>query len=143
MIPAYEYTCRVLDVVDGDTVDVLISLGFRMTTVQRIRLSGVDCPEIHAKDEFERRAAQEAKQFTQNWVEVNQLTNKGVLIEEFPLAISTLKDPDSFGRWLGTIFVPGQLTLNTRLTLDGRATLWPTRWRETNLGPYKKEHAND
>lgn len=41
----YTYKAIVTNVVDGDTVDVKIDLGFRMYTVQRIRLLGIDTPE--------------------------------------------------------------------------------------------------
>ena len=41
----YEYRCRVVKVVDGDTIDVDIDLGFSITLVnQRIRLQGVYTP---------------------------------------------------------------------------------------------------
>ena len=40
-----EYKVKVVDVVDGDTIDVVIDLGFDIFTNKRIRLSGVDCPE--------------------------------------------------------------------------------------------------
>ncbi len=41
----YTYKAVVTNVVDGDTVDVRIDLGFRMYSVQRIRLAGIDTPE--------------------------------------------------------------------------------------------------
>ena len=41
----YTYKAIVTNVVDGDTIDVKIDLGFRMYTVQRIRLQGIDTPE--------------------------------------------------------------------------------------------------
>lgn len=41
----FEYKCKVYYVVDGDTVDVDVDLGFKVYTKQRIRLSGIDTPE--------------------------------------------------------------------------------------------------
>ena len=44
----YEYKARVHRIIDGDTVDVVIDLGFEMTTRQRIRLYGINTPETRA-----------------------------------------------------------------------------------------------
>jgi micrococcal nuclease len=41
----YEYKAKVTNVVDGDTVDALVDLGFKVQTLQRLRLSRVDTPE--------------------------------------------------------------------------------------------------
>ena len=41
----YNYKAVVLNVVDGDTIDVEIDLGFKVSTKQRIRLAGIDTPE--------------------------------------------------------------------------------------------------
>ncbi len=43
--PQYTYAARILRWVDGDTVDVVIQLGFRVDVQQRVRLLGVDTPE--------------------------------------------------------------------------------------------------
>ena len=41
----YEYKAKITNVVDGDTVDALVDLGFKVQTLQRLRLSRVDTPE--------------------------------------------------------------------------------------------------
>lgn len=41
----YEYKAKIINVVDGDTVDALIDLGFKVQTLQRLRLTRVDTPE--------------------------------------------------------------------------------------------------
>lgn len=43
----YEYMAQVVNVVDGDTVDVVVDLGFKIKTAQRLRLARVDTPERH------------------------------------------------------------------------------------------------
>ena len=54
----YEYRCRVIKVVDGDTIDVDIDLGFNITlSNQRIRLQGVDTPESRTRDLEEKSLA--------------------------------------------------------------------------------------
>ena len=42
----YQYRAKLKRVVDGDTIDAIIDLGFKMTTEQRIRLKGINTPEI-------------------------------------------------------------------------------------------------
>ena len=41
----YQYSATVYNVVDGDTIDVVVDLGFKITTKQRLRLNGIDTPE--------------------------------------------------------------------------------------------------
>ena len=53
----YEYSCKVLRVVDGDTADVLISCGFDIYHKCRIRLYGVDTPECRTRDKDEKSGA--------------------------------------------------------------------------------------
>ena len=47
MEPCYRYRARLERVVDGDTIDVLIELGFYVTLRERVRLEGIDTPEIY------------------------------------------------------------------------------------------------
>ena len=51
----YEYSCIIERVVDGDTVDVNINLGFDVWTKQRVRLNGVDTPESRTRDLREKK----------------------------------------------------------------------------------------
>ena len=60
----YEYKIKeVLKVVDGDTIDILIDLGFDLTKKERIRLSGIDTPECRTKNLEEKELGLEAKNF--------------------------------------------------------------------------------
>lgn len=60
----YEYRCIIERIVDGDTVDVSIDLGFDVWLhSQRIRISGVDAPEIRTRDLEEKAAGQAATEF--------------------------------------------------------------------------------
>jgi len=86
------YTYRVLRVervVDGDTVDVVLDLGFGVTIKQRLRIIGVDAPELRSKDPGERERAQGAKAFAEQW-----------LISSGQMVVTTYKD-DKYGRMLG------------------------------------------
>lgn len=108
----YEYRISsVSKVVDGDTVDLTLDVGFYMFTIQRIRISGVDTPEMTAKDEVERKMANEAKVFVENWFTNNK-----------KLTIKTSKD-DKYGRMLGEIKNDAGECINTLLVEKGYA--WP------------------
>ena len=59
----YEYRCKILRVVDGDTVDVDIDLGFGVWMhKERIRLHGIDTPESRTRDKVEKIFGLEAKE---------------------------------------------------------------------------------
>lgn len=95
----YEYNAKVVYVVDGDTVDVEIDLGFDNTTKKRLRLYGIDTPERG------QAGYNEAKQYVTDQV----------LGKEF--MISTFKDKqEKYGRYLATIHLPdSEFTLNDAL----------------------------
>jgi micrococcal nuclease len=80
-------------VVDGDTVDVVVDLGFRVTSAQRLRLIGIDTPEPNSKEAEERVAAHKATAYVRKCLE-----RKGTQVR-----IHSIKE-DSFGRWLAEIY---------------------------------------
>jgi micrococcal nuclease len=90
----YEYNAVIINAVDGDTVDALIDVGFKMTTAQRLRILGINTPELIDKDPVIKAKAFEAKVFI-----TNLLLNKHVVIK-------TTKT-DSFGRYLAEINIAG------------------------------------
>ena len=65
----YEYKCTILRVVDGDTVDVDIDLGFGVwMRKQRIRLYGIDTPESRTRDLEEKKYGLLAKRFVEGFL---------------------------------------------------------------------------
>jgi micrococcal nuclease len=50
----YEYSCTVTKVVDGDTIDVVLDLGFSILHKCRVRLYGIDTPESRTKNQDEK-----------------------------------------------------------------------------------------
>ena len=46
----YEYKCKVKRVVDGDTVDIVLNLGFNVLHAVRVRLAGIDTLECRTRD---------------------------------------------------------------------------------------------
>ena len=86
------YRARVVNVVDGDTVDLETDLGFRITFRQRYRLYGVDTPEMNDPDAAVRASAVKAKDFVQASV-----GGKEVVIR------THLDRADKYGRWLAVV----------------------------------------
>lgn len=106
----YEYKItEIVKIVDGDTVDLIIDLGFNILCKERIRLNRVDTPESNSKDEKEKLLALEAKEFLSLW-----LTNQN------NLKIKTAKD-DKYGRYLGEIYGDQHLCINDLLIEKGYA----------------------
>ena len=102
----YEYNCKIVRVVDGDTVDVDIDLGFAVwLKKQRIRLFGVDTPESRTRDAVEKKFGIMAKNFV-----------KGRLLVGSMQVLRTRMDDSrgKFGRILGE-FVLEDTTLNQLL----------------------------
>jgi micrococcal nuclease len=90
----YEYSCKVKRVVDGDTVDVVIDLGFDIHYSSRVRLYGIDTPESRTRDKDEKARGFISKDFLKSWL------GKGGVV------IRTRKDKKGkFGRVLGEMVV--------------------------------------
>jgi len=110
----YQYKATVERIVDGDTIDLTIDLGFKITTHQRIRLAGIDTPEIFSvkKDTPEYNLGLEARNYVENRLATND--NKVV--------IETEKYTGKYGRYIGTItLADSAITLNDELVEKGFA----------------------
>lgn len=94
----YEYHAKIINVVDGDTVDALIDVGFDIWLKDRLRLYGINTPEMHSKIPDERLRAIAAKQFVVDTL-ASRTPDDGVL------TIRTYKD-DKYGRLLAEIMLP-------------------------------------
>ena len=71
----YEYKCKLVKVVDGDTIDVDIDLGFGVWMQnQRIRMYGIDTPESRTSDDIEKVYGNAAKTFLAKSVSYTHLT---------------------------------------------------------------------
>lgn len=113
MTPNFVYRCAVTGVVDGDTLEMVIDVGFRMTGTYRLRLTGVNAPELFKG--HERAAGQAAKNFVEQWIEEH---GDG---KTFPFLVQT-KKADAFGRYLGRLIDPETgHSLNDALLASGHA----------------------
>ena len=94
----YEYSCTVDRVVDGDTIDVILDLGFDIMFRSRVRLYGIDTPESRTRNKDEKVRGKMAGSFLKNAVD----NGTKVIIE------TKLKDSrGKYGRVLGNIIVDG------------------------------------
>ena len=109
-----EYSCVVRKVVDGDTLDVEIDLGFHILTNQRIRLLGVDTPETYRPScEAERVHGLRAKQFV-----IDQCLEKKCKL------VTDRDRKGKYGRYLGVIYPPeSTISLNDLLKQHNLAKL--------------------
>ncbi len=64
----YFYSAEILRVIDGDTIDVNLSIGFNISLKQRLRLSGINTPESRTRDKREKALGLKAKEFTKDFV---------------------------------------------------------------------------
>lgn len=110
----YQYKAIVDRIIDGDTLDVIIDLGFKITTHQRIRLAKINTPETYnvKKDSEEYQKGLAAKQFVEQRLAAN---NYEILLE-------TEKVTEKYGRYVGTIWLADkEITLNDELVEMGHA----------------------
>ena len=115
----YEYNCKIVRVVDGDTVDVDIDLGFDTWRCnERIRLYGVDTPECRTRDAEEKAAGLLAKKFVEETLHVGGTYR------------ITTKEKDKYGRYLGLIKINGDLTINAALVTERLAVPYKGQSKE-------------
>ena len=94
----YEYTCKVERVVDGDTIDVILDLGFDILYKSRVRLYGIDTPESRTRNLDEKARGKMASAFLKEAID----NGTKVVIQ------TKLKDSrGKFGRVLGDVVVDG------------------------------------
>ena len=100
-------------VVDGDTIDADIDLGFDISLTKRIRLAGIDTPESRTTDAKEKTLGLESKQ----WLKHRLEDAKDILIKtELP------DSTEKYGRIIGHLFINGEeVSLNNQMIDEGYA----------------------
>jgi micrococcal nuclease len=110
----YEYRVKkITNVVDGDTIDVDIDLGFSISYSQRVRLAGIDTPESRTTNKAEKVLGLESKEYIKSKV------------KEAKYIIIKTQKPDSsekYGRILGWLYIDGSSkSINEQMIEDGYA----------------------
>ena len=111
---AFVYQAKVLRVVDGDTIDVDLDLGFSVwMRKQRVRLYGIDTPESRTRNKEEKVKGLAAKAYTKDLLE-NSDDGKFSIISH---------GVGKYGRVLGELFVKGyETSVNELLKENGHAS---------------------
>ena len=103
----YEYNCKIVRVIDGDSIILDIDLGFGLWIHgESIRLFGVDCPECRSRDAEEKAAGFLAKEFVEEALHVGGTYR-----------LQT-KEKGKFGRYLGTIYLTDDTSINAALVTE-------------------------
>lgn len=111
----YIYDCKVLNVVDGDTIDVELDLGFNIKAKERVRLLGVDTPEVFGQNA--EPAGIVASEFTKTWIRERQS-----IWDRFTYHSIKYNARDKYGRSLGILIWTGSKlseSLNEAIAASG------------------------
>jgi micrococcal nuclease len=110
----YEYFVKeVKNVVDGDTIDVVIDLGFDILFASRVRLAGIDTPESRTTNKAEKVLGLEAKEYLKKYLK----DAKSVVIRT-----EKMDSSEKYGRILGWVYVNGESeSVNNKMINDGYA----------------------
>jgi len=132
----YEYRCKIIKVIDGDTVDVDIDLGFNVVLEkQRVRLFGIDTPESRTRDLEEKKYGLMAKDFVKKYMPVHSTQTLATNVDK-----SGEDERGKFGRILGTFFVEDDenytVSLNEMMIQNHHAV----KYTGQNKEEVKEEH---
>lgn len=114
-------------VVDGDTIDADIDLGFDISLTKRIRLAGIDTPESRTRDLAEKELGLDAK----NWLK-HRLHDAEDIIIRTQLPDSTEK----YGRIIGKLYINGEdISLNQQMIDEGYALEYDGGTKDKDWAP--------
>ena len=122
----YEYKCKIVKVIDGDTVDVDIDLGFGVWLhKERIRLYGIDTPESRTRDLEEKKYGLIAKQKIKDFMPVGSMQT----------LVTTKDKAGKFGRILGKFLIydkktDSQMTINDWMIREHHAVAYHGQSKE-------------
>ena len=102
---------KVTKIVDGDTIDVMLDLGFDIKYKSRVRLFGIDTQESRTRDKVEKKYGLLSKKFLQEQIKKSKR-----------VTIKTYKGDETgkFGRILGDVFLDGK-SVNSLMCQKGHA----------------------
>lgn len=110
----YEYYVNeVTNVVDGDTIDVVIDLGFDILFKSRVRLAGIDTPESRTSDKAEKALGLEAKEYLKKHVKA---------AKSVKIRTEKMDSSEKYGRILGWVYLDDDSeSINNKMINDGYA----------------------
>ena len=123
MIPPSRKSCynfrvtEIVKVLDGDTIDVLIDLGFDLFKKERVRIAGVDTPEKRTRDLEEKALGIDAT----NWLK-EKLDSTIAGDDELTIRTELVGGVGKYGRLLGWLYIgDGDVSLNEKMIEEGYA----------------------
>lgn len=110
----FEYYVKSVDnVVDGDTIDVVIDLGFDILFQSRVRLAGIDTPESRTSDKAEKALGLEAKEYLKKHIKAAKTVT---------IRTEKMDSSEKYGRILGWVYLDGESeSINNKMIKDGYA----------------------
>ena len=110
----FEYYVKSVDnVVDGDTIDVVIDLGFDILFQSRVRLAGIDTPESRTSDKAEKVLGLEAKEYLKKHIKAAKTVT---------IRTEKMDSSEKYGRILGWVYLDGESeSINNKMIKDGYA----------------------
>jgi micrococcal nuclease len=113
----YEYFVKsVTNVVDGDTIDVIIDLGFDILFKSRVRMAGIDSPESRTRDLKEKALGLESKEYLKKTLK----DAKSIIIKT-----EKMNSSEKYGRILGWLYINGDtVSVNDMMINHGYAWVY-------------------
>lgn len=102
----YEYYAQIVSVIDGDTLELKIDLGFRQYTRKRIRLDEINTAEIFGtpKDSDEYQKGMEQKKMVESWIDaVKEFDFEYEIADGYPFIFVSHGESGMYGRWIGDL----------------------------------------
>ena len=135
MIPPSRKSCynfrvtKINKVLDGDTIDVTIDLGFDLYKKERVRIAGVDTPEKRTRDKEEKALGIDAT----NWLK-EKLTNTINGDDELTIRTELVGGVGKYGRLLGWLYIgDSNVSLNEKMIQEGYAWAYDGGTKQKNF----------
>jgi len=107
----YQYKAKLIRIVDGDTIDFSIDLGFDIWIRERVRIMGIDTPEMRTKDLEEKQRGIDAYDFVRNAFDIHG----------HDVILHTEYDRGKYGRTLARVIFSNGYDLGNMLLENGHA----------------------
>ena len=136
MIPPSRKSCynfrvtEIVKVLDGDTIDVLIDLGFDLFKKERVRIAGVDTPEKRTRDLEEKALGIDATNWLKKKLE-DTIAGDG---DELTIRTELVGGTGKYGRLLGWLYInEDAISLNEQMITEGYAWAYDGGTKQKNF----------
>ena len=121
---------KIVKVLDGDTIDVLIDLGFDLFKKERVRIAGVDTPEKRTRDLEEKALGIDATNWLKKKLE-DTIAGEG---DELTIRTELVGGTGKYGRLLGWLYInEGDISLNEQMIEEGYAWAYDGGTKQKNF----------